>query len=114
MILVIAVIQYREFCLQTDYPKKFTQERFQQVTKGTSADALFDQLGFPFMFRVPALGDRGYFSDLAGVRPILFNGTDEVVLEYSRPREGDVFRARQIIVVSGRVVKVDAYDYWGD
>ena len=113
-VLVFAVIQYRKFCLRTDYPKSFTAERFNQVTVGMPVEAVFDQLGHPFFFRVPSLGGRGYFTNTADVRSFLSNEGETVVLEYSRPRRGDKYQARQIVVSSGRVIKVDAYVYWGD
>ncbi len=113
-VLVLGVIQYRESCLRTDYPISFTAERFKHVTVGMPVEGVFDQLGYPFLFRVPSLGSRGYFTNLVDVRPILSSETNEVVLEYSRARKGDTFRARQIIVSSNRVIKVDAYEYWRD
>jgi hypothetical protein len=114
VILVLATIQYRESCLQTNYTERFTDERFKIITEGMPVKDVFDQLGLPFLFRVPSLGGRGYFTNLADVLPNLSSGTNKVVLEYSRPRKGDTYRARQIVVSDGRVVKVDAYEYWGD
>jgi hypothetical protein len=111
--LGIAVIGCRELCLQTDYPKAFSDDRFRQITVGMPVDGVFNIVGYPFSFRVPSLGGRGYFTNTVNVRSFLSNEGETVVLEYSRPRRGDKYQARQIVVASGRVIKVDAYVYWG-
>lgn len=114
LFLGIAVIGCRELCLQTDYSKAFSDDRFRQITVGMPVDGVFNIVGYPFFFRVPSLGGRGYFTNTADVRSFLSNEGETVVLEYSRPRRGDKYQARQIVVSSGRVIKVDAYVYWGD
>jgi hypothetical protein len=122
-----AIFGVREWRLRTDTPAGFSDERFRQVAVGTPVQSVFDGLGYPFEFVVHSLGQGGswdppvnwnaplHFADIKDAAPFLSNQNNRVVLEYSRPRRGaDTFRARQIVVSGGRVIKVDAYEYWGD
>lgn len=113
-VLAIGFIGYSEFSLQTDYPKSFNEERFKQIAVGMQVEKVFNALGYPFCFRVPSLGARGYFTNIIDVRPFFSREGERVVLEYSRPRSGDAFQARQIVVTDGCVIRVDGYKYWGD
>jgi hypothetical protein len=114
----------RAWLLWSDTPNAFREERFRQIKVGTSADAVFESLGYPFEFVVLSLRPSGSwnppvdynaplrFTDVRDAIPYLSNANTRVVLEYSRPRHGGSFRARQILVSGGWVINRDAHDFW--
>jgi hypothetical protein len=122
-----AISGVKEWLLRADTPMGFSDKRFRQITVGMSAEDVLNTLGPPFEFVVHSLGQGGtwnppvnwnaplHFTDVKDAAPFLSDQNNRVVLEYSRPRQGfDSFRARQIVIANRHVIKVNAYDYWGD
>jgi hypothetical protein len=115
--LLVCVIGFACLLLydQAEYPVAFNIQNLEKIKKGDSLDVVVRELGYPWSYIVPGnINLPRHCTNMAELPNYCSTNVYDVILEYSRPRWGESFNAREVLIRSNRVYSVRRYYYEND